>query len=219
MKFTANDILKDKRVLYGVAGLSIVNMIGYLSVSNHEAIVFFFILLLVATRFTKNMIIALGVALIGSNVIAMMNKKRVHEGFDLQKKMGKVSEAITSNDTDETDAKPAKPAKPSVRKAKKDAKTKDAKTKDGFGNKKGGKKEAFSDGKHDIDFASTIEDAYNRIDTMLGPDGGAKWGSHMDRLFKKQNNLIGNINKMEPMIEKMAGMMGSTKKYKKMLGV
>ena len=213
MKFDTKSLLKDKRVLYTVAGLSLVNMIGYMSNRNYEALIIFFILMLVASRFTKNMILIMGVALFGANLLIASGrgKGRLFEGFKDDKDPATTDdeesdeESEEEKDGDDAIVLPVLPV-PDKKDKKKKKKKNDKKS-----------SEAFDSGDHDVDFAATLEQAYGKIDNMLGADGGKKWGDHMDSLFKKQSKLLTNINKMEPLMEKMGGMAEKTQAMSGML--
>ena len=204
MGINANKLLKDKRVLYAVAGLSALNMIGWMSNHRHESLIVFFIVMLIATRFTKNMILIIGSALVVANLLMVSMNKGYVEGMEGKKK---------------EDGDPEKKKKKET-----DVENFGKEPEDDFGKEPededdGKESEAFSSGKHDLDFATTLDQAYGRIDKVLGADGGKKWGDHMDKLFKKQNNLLNNLNKMEPVLQKMGQMANKTQGMEGMLGM
>ena len=84
MGITVNSLLKDKRVLYAVAGLSALNMIGWMSNRRHESLIVFFIVMLIATRFTKNMIIIIGSALLVANILVVSRNGGYMEGLEVK---------------------------------------------------------------------------------------------------------------------------------------
>lgn len=224
MKINTKNLLKDRRVLYAIAGLSALNMIGWMSNYRHESLIVFFIVMLIATRFTKNMILIIGSALVVANLLMISRNNGYMEGME-----GKDGE---TGETGETDEDVEKEGESDVEKGGSDEDKKKKKNTENFGkqhSKKelneeeeeegGDSNEAFSSGKHDIDFATTLDQAYGRIDKVLGADGGKKWGDHMDKLFKKQNSLLNNLNKMEPVLEKMGQMAKKTKGMEGMLSI
>ena len=205
MGINPNKLLKDKRVLYAIAGLAALNMIGWMSNRRHESLIVFFIIMLIATQFTKNMILIIGSALVVANLLMVSMNRGYVEGVDDTLEGEGDGEGETESGLDS-------------KKGKKGKKGKDIN--DGFGKKHDTEdNEAFSSGKHDLDFASTLDQAYGRIDKVLGADGGKKWGDHMDKLFKKQNSLLNNLNRMEPVLEKMGQMASKTKGMEGMLGL
>ena len=94
MGINANKLLKDKRVLYAVAGLSALNMIGWMSNHRHESLIVFFIVMLIATRFTKNMILIIGSALVVANLLMVSMNKGYVEGMEVEKDKAKKKEAF-----------------------------------------------------------------------------------------------------------------------------
>jgi hypothetical protein len=204
MGITAKSLLKDKRVLYAVAGLSALNMIGWMSNRRHESLIVFFIVMLIATRFTKNMIIIIGSALLVANILVVSRNGGYMEGVD----------ETLEKDEDKDEDKDEEKVKEKFGMEKKEKKEGAKNMKD----KEADESEAFSSGKHDLDFAATLDQAYGRIDKMLGADGGKKWGDHMDKLFKKQNSLLNNLNQMEPVLDKMSKMADKTKGMESIMG-
>ena len=204
MGITAKSLLKDKRMLYAVAGLSALNMIGWMSNRRHESLIVFFIVMLIATRFTKNMILIIGSALLVANILVVSRGGGYMEGVDDTLEEGKEEEDEKAEETADALENPKQ-------KGKKESFGKQVKEKESG-------EESFSSGKNDLDFAATLDQAYGRIDKMLGADGGKKWGDHMDKLFKKQNGLLNNLNQMEPVLEKMSKMADKTKGMESILG-
>lgn len=204
MGITVKSLLKDKRMLYAVAGLSALNMIGWMSNRRHESLIVFFIVMLIATRFTKNMILIIGSALLVANVLVVSRGGGYMEGVDDTLEEGKEEEDEKAEETADALENPKQ-------KGKKESFGKQVKEKESG-------EESFSSGKNDLDFAATLDQAYGRIDKMLGADGGKKWGDHMDKLFKKQNGLLNNLNQMEPVLEKMSKMADKTKGMESILG-
>lgn len=204
MGITVKSLLKDKRMLYAVAGLSALNMIGWMSNRRHESLIVFFIVMLIATRFTKNMILIIGSALLVANILVVSRGGGYMEGVDDTLEEGKEEEDEKAEETTDALENPKQ-------KGKKESFGKQVKEKESG-------EESFSSGKNDLDFAATLDQAYGRIDKMLGADGGKKWGDHMDKLFKKQNGLLNNLNQMEPVLEKMSKMADKTKGMESILG-
>jgi len=53
-----------------------------------------------------------------------------------------------------------------------------------------------------LDYAATLEAAYDNLDKMLGSDAIKSMSNDTQRLAKKQQQLMGNIEKLEPMMAK-----------------
>lgn len=201
MKLNLNSFLKDKNVLYVVLFLAITNIFGYLMLRNFDAIVFFFVVGFLSTYFSKNMIIIMIIAMISTNLL--MGSKLVGS-----KLVGSYKEGMAN------------------------------KTKEIFQHKKGDKKKskvidnmatlspANIDGSDDdttdeiqgpkpkINYASTLESAYDNLDKLLSSDSINKMTADTQRLAEKQQVLMGNIEKLVPFIgkaESLLNNMGSDK--------
>ena len=60
-----------------------------------------------------------------------------------------------------------------------------------------------------IDYAATLEQAYDNLDNLIGQDGIKKMGEQTERLASKQKELMQNIESMGPMLEKAGSMLNS----------
>ena len=85
--------------------------------------------------------------------------------------------------------------------------------KSGFNNPKGGsslRNAAPVDGSNSrIDYATTLEDAYDNLDKILGSDGINKLSNDTQRLMQQQQKLFDTMSNMMPMINSAKDMMGS----------
>ena len=79
-----------------------------------------------------------------------------------------------------------------------------------------------------IDYAGTLESAYDNLDNLLSSDALKNMTSDTQRLAEKQKTLMGNIKKLEPMMQKagamlegldMQGMQGMIQSLTKNMGV
>ena len=68
---------------------------------------------------------------------------------------------------------------------------------------------------YNIDYASTVEDAYDELNKILGSDGIKKLTGDTQSLMKQQMQLAESMKSMGPMIQSMAPMM---KQAQDMLG-
>ena len=67
--------------------------------------------------------------------------------------------------------------------------------------------DAAEGGKERIDYAKTLEMAYDNLDKMLGKDGMAGLTAETTKLATQQKNLMESLNTMQPMIAKAKSMM------------
>jgi hypothetical protein len=62
-----------------------------------------------------------------------------------------------------------------------------------------------------VDYASTLETAYDNLDKLLSSDAINSMSEDTHRLAEKQQMLMGNINKLQPMMEKAGSLLEGLK--------
>lgn len=75
---------------------------------------------------------------------------------------------------------------------------------EGFGGKMGNKKSAGSKEEHfgpRLDYAATIEQSYQNLDSLLGSDSIKQLSSDTQKLMQQQQNLFNTMNQMVPVLE------------------
>jgi len=183
MKFKG--LLKSKLVLYTTFLISILQVLGYMAVGDDKALLFFLVLGVLTTFFSKNMIIVLLVAVVGTNVLFEGNALRegltndkVDEDEDPEYETAVVGGERQDNSETFTQINipSSKPA--SATESEED--------------------EAI--GKR-IDYASTLEQAYDNLQQMLGPDGIKGLSKETQSLAHQQKSLIQNLNDMTPVLK------------------
>ena len=90
-------LVKDKNVLYVIFFLAVCNVLGYLTVSNFDAVVLFLVVGFLTTYFSKNMIIVLLVSMITTNLF-VANKKGRREGMENKEDAKEVDKASAAED-------------------------------------------------------------------------------------------------------------------------
>jgi hypothetical protein len=169
MKMNVKSLLKDKNVLYVVLFLSVTNLFGYLLLQDFDAIMFFLILGFLTSYFSKNMIIVMLVAMIGTNFLAATKRLNVmKEGMsgnagrkkskDKDSKKTKKDPATAEDQENQDDV---------VTVTEDTTTTKESMTKLSPA--------SVSDDdvkikKPNLDYAATLEAAYDNLDKMLGSD-------------------------------------------------
>lgn len=199
LKGVLNKLLTNSWVLKIVFITSLVSVLSYVVLGNIEAFVFFVALAALVRYFSRNMIIILGVPLVLVNL------------YNLNKSKNNNKEGLENN-TDSSDA-PKKPSQAQViDKLNTEKRTQDStpitpsvigsKTDESFevGRSKKG-------GSYDIDYASTIEDAYDELNKILGSDGIKRLTDDTQGLMKQQAQLAESMKGMAPLIQGMAPMM------------
>lgn len=193
------DLLTNKYVLYAALVVAIMHVVGYIGVGDDEAVLFFLSVGVLTTFFSKNMIVILLVSIISTNVL--FANHAIYEGLKNGKKKKKVKEGLET-----------------IRKKHKDS----DKEEDDEDKKKAedDKKEEFAQnnvpssapapvneseedeaiGKR-IDYASTLEQAYDNLQQMLGPDGINGLSKETKNLVFQQKSLMKNLSDMAPVLK------------------
>ena len=195
-----HNLLTNKIVLNIVCVLSALNLIGYLAMGKITAILFFIVLAILITQFNKNMIIVLGVPLILVNLF-------VAKGYSFVEGME------GNSDTSKT-----KPSSVSKEKKKPDKKTSAQDTKIGqlpiTPLEPTENNESFEVGRAkrrgagpQIDYAATVEDAYDNLNSILGGEGIQKLTGDTQKLMQQQMQLAESMTAMKPMIDSLGPMM------------
>ena len=76
----ASKLLTNKYFLYFILFLAVSNVVGYLVTNKINAVIFFVLICVLMTNFSKNMVVVLIVAIISTNLL--MANKSMREGFE-----------------------------------------------------------------------------------------------------------------------------------------
>lgn len=205
-----NKILENKAVLYFVLFLAVINLLGYLMVGNIRAILVYIVIAYLTYHVSKNMIVVLTIPLILTSIL--LAGKVIKEGLENM-----------NNDDNEKDNK-----KDSKKDGKKDDK-KDDKKEDNK-EEKNDKKENQDDGKkapapvehkkdsaekftgyaktnNRIDYAATVEDAYDDLNKILGEGGIKSLTDDTKKLMDQQMQLADAMKNMAPLMDQAKSMM------------
>ncbi len=176
-------------MLYIVFVSSLLLLVHYLIISNYNAILFFCTIGLLASYFNKNMIIVLLSAILSTFIFSLLVSKRV-EGFDekdVKKTIKMKLKNKNNNDEDDTHHNDPRRDDPHHNDPRRDDPSSAPK----------------------IDYAQTLEEAYDNLDKMIGSDGVNNMSTDTTRLAKKQKELMSNIEKMGPLFDKATSMLSS----------
>jgi len=203
---TVSKILTNKWVLNIISFLALFNVIGYMVMGNFNNVIFFIILAVLVRNFSHNMIIVLGTPLLIVNLFAMRNG--TFEGFkDGETKPAGDKDKKDEDKTKKTTGTPIMTGTeaPDAGTDAPDIITADVAKKDSFevGRSKNGASK--------IDYASTIEDAYDDLNKILGSDGIKRLTSDTQGLMKQQMQLAESMKSMTPLVQGMAPMIEQMK--------
>lgn len=196
MKLTLKSMLKDRNVLYVVLFLAVSNLFGYMLMREMDAVIFFLVVGFLTTYFSKNMIVIMVVAMISTNLLLGSKKLRsvVTEGYIGSEARPKTKK-VSKDEVDITvDKKPSGEIDIEV-----DIKEPMAKLSPAPVNGK----------KPKLDYAGTMESAYDNLDSLLSSDALKNMGSDTQRLAEKQKLLMNNITKLEPIMQKASKLLDS----------
>jgi hypothetical protein len=187
------------------------NVIGYLVVGNFNLVMYFIIFAILVRYFSKNMILVLGIPLLLVNILPL--ERAFSEGLENNTTQ---QEETTAGDKDTTEHN----------KIIKKINQQDAKTKQGLpitpldhttqtnntSNNDVEHDESFEVGRgkkksYDIDYAATVEDAYDELNKILGSDGIKRLTGDTQKLMQQQMQLAESMKSMEPIIKNMGPMM------------
>jgi len=233
MPSVLQNLLTNKIVLNVVCVLSALNIIGYLAMGKTTAILFYIVLAILITQFNKNMVIVLGVPLILVNLF-VSNEYSFIEGAET---MGGDNGTTTATTTPNSSTAMTPPKAAALKKAQDkktagglpmttlssiaatpDTTTPDTATPDTTD-------ESFEVGRAkrrgagpQIDYASTVEDAYDNLNSILGGEGIQKLTADSQKLMKQQMELAKSMKAIEPMVASLEPMMVQAQQMMKGMG-
>lgn len=222
-------MLNDKNVLYIVAFLAIMNFFGYIILRDSYALLIFLSIGFISTYFSKNMTVVLLSTLLLTNFITVLSKNFIinKEGFDAtatdsakdSAKDATATDAAKDATKDATDVK--KPAITgaggALNKASKKVAASASSTAAAVQKPNGEKnttKEPMTelspaslDDEDDlpvnnrVDYAKTLEKAYDNLENLVGKDGVNGLTSQTNVLMDQQQKLMENMKSMEPLLK------------------
>jgi hypothetical protein len=218
LKANISKILSSSILLRVIFILSFFNIIGYIVYGHFHAIIFFLLVAGLVKYFSRNMILILGIPLFVVNLFVM--GKSVKEGMENSKSSDNNSN--TNNKTSSQDAS-NNTLQNTINKINEKVSTKqglpitpvdDNNTSSNNNNNHKVAEESFEVGRnkkgnYDIDYASTIEDAYDELNKIIGGDGIQKLTGDTQNLMKQQLQLAEAMKSMGPLVEQMGPLMQS----------
>lgn len=216
--------LTNKWVLNIVAFLALFNVIGYTVMGNLNAVLYFIIFAVLVRYFSKNMTIVLGVPLLIVNILAL--KQNMIEGMENNDKPmnnnGNENQNPVTKPADKlADKLDDKPDSVSSQGLVMSSISSSEPKNNNAAQSTGTEQQGFEPGRrknrgYDIDYATTIEDAYDELNNILGSDGIHRLTSDTQNLMKQQMQLaeamkgMGSlVESIQPMVGQLQDMMGS----------
>ena len=175
-------LLQNKYVLYFVLFIAITNILGYLAIEDFRSLMVFIAVAALASHFSKNMIVVLGSALIGTNILYASSRMR--EGFNKKEIKTKAEDA--AKDEMEKEEAPKKKKKRSEEEIV---------------------EEDFDVKTPRIDYAATMEQAYDNLNKMLGEGGMKNLTKDTKGLMDQQKELMQQLKDFAPLMEQAGNML------------
>jgi hypothetical protein len=198
LKSAITNFLTNKWVLNIVSIIALLNVIGYIVMGNFNNVIVFLVLAILVRYFSKNMIIVLGIPLIFVNIFSLKGTSYHREGMENTNQ--KHSDTINkiNDDKKKNDSPTILPGTDDVSPVNVDSSNTKSDEHFEVGRpKNGGSK---------IDYASTIENAYDDLNKVLGSDGIKSLTDDTQKLMKQQMQLAESMKGLGPLVEKMMPM-------------
>jgi hypothetical protein len=209
-------LLGNKTVLYIVSAISLLNVIGYFFYGNINAVIYFAILGLLVSYFSKNMIIILLVPLVLVNIFvgSQQNTKKMLEGMTTTDASGNDPSqttdpslnnvSSTTNASTSTSPSPSTSSSTTLTSSSASATPAPSTQTESYRNK--GKK-----GKYNVDYETTISEAYDNLNSILGSDGIKSLTTDTKRLMQQQQDLAKSMKDIVPLVQSFEPMMNQAK--------
>lgn len=212
----ASKILTNKYLLYFIVFLAVTNVFGYLAMNQLNAVIFFALVGTIASFFSKNMIVVLIICIIATNML--MSNKSLREGLE--------NATMPATPPANPSAKPPKPTTPPANPPPESSSSPILPPSDinNMDMNKGmddaadptadvspmttmNKKQNKNGSSSRIDYASTLEEAYDNLDKILGGDGIKNLTMDTQNLMSKQQELFQTMQTMTPMLNQAKQML------------
>jgi hypothetical protein len=182
-------LLQNKYVLYLVLFIAVTNILGYLAIEDFRSLMVFIAVAALASHFSKNMIVVLGSALIGTNILYASSRMR--EGFkegnankDKEKKSHEISNAMAKK-KEQMAVSDGKPDNVELEEVEEDVEVKTPR----------------------VDYAATMEIAYDNLNKMLGEGGMQNLTKDTKGLMDQQKELMKQLKDFAPLMEQAGSML------------
>ena len=216
--------LSNKTLLNIVVVISFLNIIGFVMFNKTIAIVYFILIGLLTSMFSKNMVIVLLTPLLLVNLFVIgSNKYYSREGLENKddatttttktaptpKNVKKTTSSTTTSSSSSSSTNQGLPITPleHVQDNVQNTTTDESNVDESFEVGRGKKN---SQG-YNIDYASTVEDAYDELNKILGSDGIKRLTNDTQNLMKQQLQLAESMKSMKPLIDGMTPLMEQAK--------
>lgn len=222
-------LLQNKFVLYATLFVVLFAVVRNISNGNMNAVILMALIGLLTSYFSKNMIIILLTTFFTVFILEMIGSKGVMEGMETKKEKKDENKEKETKEEDDEEENKEEENKEDENKKKGD--TKEANTtlhsknepkkkmKQGMStlspasydgeDHESGKGENAHRAKeaNRIDYATTLEEAYDNIENIIGEDGVRGLTDQTKSLMNQQKELMNNMKEMGPLLKSAEGFM------------
>jgi len=190
MKFSK--LLTNKYVLYAVLFLAITNVLGYLSIRDFHSLSFFVAVGFLTNYFSKNMVVILGTAMVATNFLFASRKvKEGLMGWNLKQlptgPFRTFKEGFKEKDDEDDDDDEGKKESLSTISPAPASEAEEDEVDESVGKR--------------VDYAATMEQAYNNLSNVLGKGGISSLSQETKGLLEQQKQLAGQLESMAPLLK------------------
>jgi len=224
LKSLMKNLLENKMVLYVMFFLALTTIFGYFMSNNCSAVLFFILLALLTNYFSKNMIVILGSAIVGTHLLAVLNMfGSRREGFKEGNTVDNTDDEDKPDDMDDSNSTTTKTSTKKTPPKKTPPKTASMNSPDN--DSTGGESEEFTNVNEKLspeeilpskeqllskgDKAKAKEKAYDLLESTIGKDNLKGIASDTQVLLKKQTELMDELKNVTPMLSQAMGMVNN----------
>lgn len=186
MPSSVSKLLTNRYVLYIVSLLALFNVLGYVMLGNTQILMLFLLVGFLMTYFSKNMVVVLLVPLVLVNLLT--------SGIAMKEGLEGMDDLTSTTPTPDQENKCAEGQSWSAS----ENKCVSSETFAGAGAKKGSSR---------VDMGSTLEQAYDDLNSVLGSDGIKSLTNDTQNLMKQQLHLAEAMKEMGPLMQQAQGML------------
>jgi hypothetical protein len=214
LKASFGKLLTNKFVLHIVCVIALINVLCYVTFVKLDALILFILIAIIIANFSRNMILILGIPLIFVNLFLLKESCMLFsckEGFEEgtnQDASGNLQDASGNLKKAKNQIKQTLQSKKSNSNSSNSSDSDDD-TEDFVGNSNG--KNNNVKNKPKIDYASTVEEAYDNLSGILGGEGIQNLTKDTKKLMNQQHQLAETMKGMGPLLEGMGPLLAGAK--------
>jgi hypothetical protein len=202
-------LLSNKVVLNVVFAVAFVNLLCLVVCGKERQVVLFVLIAFLTQFFSKNMIIVLGLPIVLVN-LDLLNTNRFVEGMENEdNKLDGSGNDIDGSGNDIDGSGNSMKHLKAHQKQHQIMKKKNMMKSNNDSSTQSSSSESFSNGKkkNEIDYATTVEEAYENLGNMVGNEGMKKLGGDTKNLVEQQKALTETMKSLEPMVNNVQPLM------------